>query len=235
MAIGGEHSPDGVLLHDSRDGSWPPPLHLPPPALPPFPAARALTTTTPSSPPPQGADPQGGDNLLGDPLEEASAQRVAAVASERDEVKQQVLQLRKDRLLERAFSQAEGAAGRLLPPGDRQGGQGRARTPRCSGAGGGGEPAGAAGGSGGASAVPIGRRRQAPGPSPGGPSEPALAPPTLGAAPHGAGRRLDAEGSGAAGRGTGHGAAGPAAGTAGVAEGTEGSEPPKRLGAVGGL
>jgi hypothetical protein len=41
-------------------------------------------------------------------MEEASAQKVAAVAAERDEVKQQILQLRKDRLLERAFSQAEG-------------------------------------------------------------------------------------------------------------------------------
>ena len=49
-------------------------------------------------------------------MEEASAQRVAAVASERDEAKQQVLQLRKDRLLERAFSQAEGRNG-----GDRRG------------------------------------------------------------------------------------------------------------------
>jgi hypothetical protein len=36
---------------------------------------------------------------------------VAAVAAERDEAKQQVLQLRKDRLLERAFSQAEGRTG----------------------------------------------------------------------------------------------------------------------------
>jgi hypothetical protein len=42
---------------------------------------------------------------------EASAQKVAAVASERDEAKQQVLQLRKDRLLEGAFSQAEGRNG----------------------------------------------------------------------------------------------------------------------------
>ncbi|MEY4809251.1 MAG: hypothetical protein RLZZ206_3640 [Cyanobacteriota bacterium] len=41
-------------------------------------------------------------------MEEASAQKVTAIASERDEAKQQVLQLRKDRLLERAFSQAEG-------------------------------------------------------------------------------------------------------------------------------
>ncbi|MFZ0409440.1 MAG: hypothetical protein WAM11_15235 [Cyanobium sp.] len=49
-------------------------------------------------------------------MEEASAQKVAAVASERDEAKQQVLQLRKDRLLERAFSQAEGRNG-----GDRRG------------------------------------------------------------------------------------------------------------------
>ncbi|MFU8885451.1 MAG: hypothetical protein ACNA8O_08340 [Cyanobacteriota bacterium] len=44
-------------------------------------------------------------------MEEASAQRVAAVAAERDEAKQQILQLRKDRLLERAFSQAEGRTG----------------------------------------------------------------------------------------------------------------------------
>ena len=49
-------------------------------------------------------------------MEEASAQKVAAVASERDEAKQQVLQLRKDRLLERAFSQADGRNG-----GDRRG------------------------------------------------------------------------------------------------------------------
>ena len=41
-------------------------------------------------------------------MEEASAQKVAAVASERDEARQQILQLRKDRLLERVFSQAEG-------------------------------------------------------------------------------------------------------------------------------
>jgi hypothetical protein len=44
-------------------------------------------------------------------MEEASAQRVAAVAAERDEARTQVLQLRKDRLLERAFSQAEGRSG----------------------------------------------------------------------------------------------------------------------------
>jgi hypothetical protein len=44
-------------------------------------------------------------------MEEASAQKVAAVAAERDEAKQQVLQLRKDRLLERAFSHAEGRTG----------------------------------------------------------------------------------------------------------------------------
>ena len=43
-------------------------------------------------------------------MEEASARKVAAVASERDEAKQQVLQLRKDRLLELAFSQAMAAA-----------------------------------------------------------------------------------------------------------------------------
>ena len=36
---------------------------------------------------------------------------MAAVASERDEAKQLVLQHRKDRLLERAFSQAEGRNG----------------------------------------------------------------------------------------------------------------------------
>jgi len=51
LAIGVEHSPDGVLIHDSRDGSWPlPPLSLPPPAPPPQPAARAPTTTTPFGP-----------------------------------------------------------------------------------------------------------------------------------------------------------------------------------------
>ena len=44
-------------------------------------------------------------------MEEASAQKVAAVAAERDEARQQILQLRKDRLLERAFSQAEGRTG----------------------------------------------------------------------------------------------------------------------------
>ncbi len=44
-------------------------------------------------------------------MEEASAQKVAAVASERDEAKQQILQLRKERLLERAFSEAEGRTG----------------------------------------------------------------------------------------------------------------------------
>lgn len=54
-------------------------------------------------------------------MEEASAQKVAAaVASERDEAKQQVLQLRKDRLLERALSQAEGRTG-----GDARGTAGR--------------------------------------------------------------------------------------------------------------
>ncbi len=41
-------------------------------------------------------------------MEEASAQKMA---SESDEVRQQILQLRKDRLLERAFSQAEGRTG----------------------------------------------------------------------------------------------------------------------------
>jgi hypothetical protein len=44
-------------------------------------------------------------------MEEASAQKVAAVSAERDEAKQQILQLRKDRLLERAFSEAEGRTG----------------------------------------------------------------------------------------------------------------------------
>ncbi|MFU8886228.1 MAG: hypothetical protein ACNA8O_12325 [Cyanobacteriota bacterium] len=44
-------------------------------------------------------------------MEEASAQKVAAVAAERDDAKQQILQLRKDRLLERAFSEAEGRTG----------------------------------------------------------------------------------------------------------------------------
>jgi len=44
-------------------------------------------------------------------MEEASAQKVAAVAAERDEAKQQILQLRKERLLERAFSEAEGRTG----------------------------------------------------------------------------------------------------------------------------
>jgi hypothetical protein len=48
--------------------------------------------------------------------EEASAQPVAAVASERDEARSQVLQLRKERLLERAFSQVVGRTG-----GDRGG------------------------------------------------------------------------------------------------------------------
>ena len=41
-------------------------------------------------------------------MEEASAQKMA---SESNEVRQQILQLRKDRLLERAFSQAEGRTG----------------------------------------------------------------------------------------------------------------------------
>jgi hypothetical protein len=44
-------------------------------------------------------------------MEEASAQKVAAVAAERVEAKQQILQLRKERLLERAFSEAEGRTG----------------------------------------------------------------------------------------------------------------------------
>ena len=44
-------------------------------------------------------------------MEEASAQKVAAVAAERDDAKQQILQLRKERLLERAFSEAEGRTG----------------------------------------------------------------------------------------------------------------------------
>ena len=44
-------------------------------------------------------------------MEEASAKKVAAVAAERDDAKQQILQLRKERLLERAFSEAEGRTG----------------------------------------------------------------------------------------------------------------------------
>jgi len=45
------------------------------------------------------------------PVSWGSAQKVAAFASERDAAKQQVLQLRQDRLLERAFSHAEGCNG----------------------------------------------------------------------------------------------------------------------------
>ena len=50
----------GLLLHDCRDGSWPPPLLLLHPA-PPHPAARALTTipggagVSPAAVPPPGA------------------------------------------------------------------------------------------------------------------------------------------------------------------------------------
>jgi hypothetical protein len=44
-------------------------------------------------------------------IEESCVQKVAAVAAERDGANQQVLQLRKDRLLERAFSEAEGHIG----------------------------------------------------------------------------------------------------------------------------
>jgi hypothetical protein len=44
-------------------------------------------------------------------MEEASAKKVAAVAAERDAASTLVLQLRKERLLERAFSEAEGRNG----------------------------------------------------------------------------------------------------------------------------
>jgi hypothetical protein len=44
-------------------------------------------------------------------MEEASAKKVAAVAAERDAATSQVLALRKERLLERAFSEAEGRSG----------------------------------------------------------------------------------------------------------------------------
>ena len=44
-------------------------------------------------------------------MEEASAKKVAAVAAERDGAQAQVLALRKERLLERAFSEAEGRTG----------------------------------------------------------------------------------------------------------------------------
>ena len=44
-------------------------------------------------------------------MEEASAKKVAAVAAERDAASTLVLQLRKERLLERAFSEAEGSNG----------------------------------------------------------------------------------------------------------------------------
>ena len=44
-------------------------------------------------------------------MEEASARKVAAVAAERDAAAEKVLQLRKERLLERAFSEAEGRTG----------------------------------------------------------------------------------------------------------------------------
>lgn len=44
-------------------------------------------------------------------LEEASARKVAAVAAERDAAAERVLQLLKERLLERAFSEAEGLTG----------------------------------------------------------------------------------------------------------------------------
>ena len=44
-------------------------------------------------------------------IEEACVQKVAAVAAERDGANQQVLQLRKDRLLEPAFSEAKGHIG----------------------------------------------------------------------------------------------------------------------------
>lgn len=44
-------------------------------------------------------------------MEEASARKVAAIAAERDSAAERVLQLRKERLLERAFSEAEGRTG----------------------------------------------------------------------------------------------------------------------------
>jgi len=44
-------------------------------------------------------------------MEEASAKKVATVAAERDGAQAQVLALRKERLLERAFSEAEGRTG----------------------------------------------------------------------------------------------------------------------------
>jgi hypothetical protein len=44
-------------------------------------------------------------------MEEASAMKVAAVAADRDAATSQVLALRKKRLLERAFSEAEGRNG----------------------------------------------------------------------------------------------------------------------------
>ncbi len=44
-------------------------------------------------------------------MEEASARKVAAIAAERDASAERVLQLRKERLLERAFSEAEGRTG----------------------------------------------------------------------------------------------------------------------------
>ena len=44
-------------------------------------------------------------------MEEASARKVAAIAAERDAAAERVLQLRKERLLERAFSEAEGRTG----------------------------------------------------------------------------------------------------------------------------
>ena len=44
-------------------------------------------------------------------MEEASARKVAAVAAERDAAHKRVLELRKERLLERAFSEAEGRSG----------------------------------------------------------------------------------------------------------------------------
>ena len=54
-------------------------------------------------------------------MEEASARKVAAVAAERDAAHERVQELRKERLLERAFSEAEG----------RTGGDGRGTFFRC--------------------------------------------------------------------------------------------------------
>ncbi|MEY4352138.1 MAG: hypothetical protein RLZZ609_379 [Cyanobacteriota bacterium] len=81
LAIGGEHSPDGVLTPRLQE------------------AERQKQILEQQM------------ELRERQMEEASSQKVAAVAAERDEARQQILQLRKDCLLERAFSQAEGRTG----------------------------------------------------------------------------------------------------------------------------